>query len=239
MNAEAAADSPLAEGPGDVIAVGPSSGLQYVRMTPEMGAALEQLELAAFPTVLAEDLYDEHELRVLAREFPEGSVVGFDGPGRDVPVALGLGVRTRFDFESPRHVLKDLIAAAPTECGDDPSGDWYYGTDIVVSPDHRRRGIGRELYELRKQICVDLDLQGIVAGGVIPGYAEHKIHMTADEYIDAVVAGELYDPTLTFQLENGFEAVCALPDYLQDPAVDNWAALIVWSRPAARTTDGS
>ncbi|MGI9604600.1 MAG: GNAT family N-acetyltransferase [Acidimicrobiales bacterium] len=200
-------------------------------MTPEMGAALEELELAAFPTALAEDLYDERQLRILARDFPEGSVVGFDGPNRDAPVALGLGVRAPFDFELPHHVLKDLLAAAPTESGDDPAGDWYYGTDIVVRPDYRRRGIGGELYALRKQICVDLDLRGIVAGGVIPGFAHHKSNMTADEYIEAVVAGDLYDPTLTFQVENGFDALGALPGYLRDPAVDNWASLIVWRRP--------
>jgi GNAT superfamily N-acetyltransferase len=230
--------SPLGKWPADVIAVGEASGLQYVRMTPEMGAALEQLELAAFPSALAEDLYNEHQFRVLARDFAEGSVVGFDGPKRDVPVALGLGVRAHFDFDSPHHVLKDLLAVAPTESGDDPSGPWYYGTDIVVRPDYRRRGIGRELYDLRKQICIDLDLRGIIAGGVIPGYAHHKNTMTADEYIEAVVAGDRYDPTLTFQLENGFEALGALPDYLRDPSVDNWASLIVWRRPPGAERNG-
>ena len=55
----------------------------------------DSLELAAFPSALAEDLYNEHQFRVLARDFAKGSVVGFDGPKRDVPVALGLGVRAR------------------------------------------------------------------------------------------------------------------------------------------------
>ncbi len=199
-------------------------------MTPDMGEALEELERAAFPTAEPDDLYRAGELRTLAIEFPEGSVVGFDGDDRRTPVAVGLGVRSSFDFAAPQHTLGAMLEAAPTECGDDPDGDWYYGTDIAVRTEYRRRGIGRELYDLRKRICVELDLRGIVAGGVIPGYAAHKASMSADQYIAAVATGDLYDPTLTFQLENGFEAVCALRDYLRDPAVDNWASLIVWRR---------
>lgn len=215
----------------DVVTTGPTSGLQYVRMTRAMCKALEALELQAFPTADPEDLYDEAELLHLADEFPEGSVIGFDGDERTEPVAVGLGVRTHFDFDHPQHNLKTFFDDAPTECGDDPEAPWYYGTDIVVRPDYRRRGIGRELYDLRKQICVDLNLAGIVAGGVIPGFADHKHEMTADDYIAKVVAGELYDPTLTFQLENGFEAQCALADYLSDPEVDSYASLIVWHNP--------
>ncbi|MEM7095759.1 MAG: GNAT family N-acetyltransferase [Actinomycetota bacterium] len=225
-------DDPLpADLPADVIAVGPKSGLQYVRPTRAMVDEMERLELEAFPTADPKDLYDAAELAHLVHDFPEGGVVGFDGPDRTRAVAVGLGVRTDFDFDHPQHNVKEFFEDAPTESGDDPDGDWYYGTDIVVSPDYRRRGIGRELYDLRKQVCRALDLAGIVAGGVIPGYADHKHELTADQYIDKVRAGELYDRTLTFQIENGFEAVCGLADYIADPAVDSWACLIVWRNP--------
>ncbi len=222
--------------PDDIVAIGPRSGLQYVRPTVAMAAELEQLELAAFPTADPEDLYDQAELETLAREFPEGGVVGFEGDDRDSPVAVGLGVRTHFDFDSPQHTFKDILEVAPSESGDDPSGLWYYGTDIVVRPEYRRRGIGKELYDLRKGICRTLNLAGIVAGGVLPGYAAHKDSLTADEYIVEVKAGRLYDPTLTFQLENGFEVRCALAGYITDPAVDSWASLIVWYNAQYRMT---
>lgn len=219
---------------GDVVAVGPTSGLHYVRPTVDMAIELEALELAAFPTTDPADLYNAAELAVLATEFPEGGVVGFDGPDRAHPVAAGLGVRTHFDFDHPQHNLAAFFDDAPTECGDDPDGPWYYGTDIIVRPDHRRRGIGSELYDLRKEICGQLNLAGIVAGGVIPGYAAHKHEMSADEYIVEVKAGRLYDRTLSFQLENGFDALCALAGYMTDPEVDNYASLIVWHNPTYR-----
>lgn len=212
----------------DVISVGETSGLNYVRITVDMAEELEALELASFPTADPNELYNAAEYVLLAEEFPEGSVVGFDGDDRTTPVALGIGIRADFDFDSPQHNVKTYFDDAPTKCGDDPDGKWYYGTDIAVRSDYRRRGIGKELYDLRKQTCRDLNLAGIIAGGVIPGFAAHKNDMSADAYIERVVAGELYDPTLTFQLENGFEALCALADYLADPEVDDYAALIVW-----------
>ncbi|MEZ4610655.1 MAG: hypothetical protein R2838_10485 [Caldilineaceae bacterium] len=44
--------------------------------------------------------------------------------------------------------------------------------------------------------------RGIVAGGLIPGYAAYKHAMPVAEYVDKVVAGELFDATLQFPTEN-------------------------------------
>ena len=58
--------------------------------------------------------------------------------------------------------------------------------------------------------------------------------MSAAEYAAKVVKGDLYDATLTFQLRNGFEVRGVLKDYLNEPAIDSWAALIVWENPDYR-----
>jgi len=122
----------------------------------------------------------------------------------DEPIAMGLGVRVHFDLSRPQHRLKDLMAEGG-KAGHNPDGEWYYGTDISVDPRYRRRGIGSRLYDLRKGVCRDLGLRGIIAGGVIPGYADHKNHMTAADYVAKVARGDLYDRTLSFQVRNGFE----------------------------------
>jgi hypothetical protein len=55
--------------------------------------------------------------------------------------------------------------------------------------------------------------------------------MSAAEYVEHVRAGEIYDPTLTFQMENGFELLGVLEDYMHDDATDGWSVLIVWHNP--------
>jgi GNAT superfamily N-acetyltransferase len=219
----------LSDGPIDeLVMVGERSGLAYYRIRPDWAAEIAALERMSYPTADPTDLYDEPSVRLLAEDFPEGCFAGFDG---DSLVAMGVGVRTEFDFDHPQHTVSDIVPNDLSSSGHDPTGRWYYGTGIATHPDHRRRGVGSELYVLRKRVCRELNLAGIVAGGVIPGYADHKHEMSADDYIAEVRAGRLHDPTLSFQLENGFEAPCALANYIEDPAVDSWAALIVWHNP--------
>ncbi len=224
-----------------VVAIGARSGLHYATIVARWADELEALELASYPTADPKDLYNRVELRALATDFGLGCFAGFDvEPGADDGggpklVSMGLGVRTNFDLDKPQHTIHDIVGHTPDDSGDVPDGRWYYGTGISTRIEYRRRGIGREIYALRKKVCRDLGLLGIVAGGVMPGYAEHLDTMSADEYIDAVGRGDLYDPTLSFQVANGFELGPALVNYITDPAVNNYAALIVWHNPAAST----
>ena len=213
------------------VSVGERSGLRYARIVPEWATELEALELASHPTADPHDLYDADAFEQLARDFSEGCFAGFDG---DELVAMGVGIRCNFDLANPIHTIADIVPDDHSGSGHVHEGRWYYGTSIATRLEYRRQGIGAELYELRKRVCVDLGLAGIVAGGVIPGYADHKATMTADEYIAEVRAGRLYDRTLSFQIENGFSAVCGLPNYITDPATESWAALIVWHNPDLR-----
>ena len=201
--------------------------LTYTNIRAEWAKELQHIEHTSFPTADREDLYWADELEALALEFPEGGVAVLDG---NTPVAMGLGIRVNFDFSHTQHSIRDLVGVDGST-GHVPDGAWYYGTSIAVLPDYRRRGIGRRLYDMRKQVCRDLNLAGIVAGGVIPGYADHKDEMSAADYVAKVSAGELYDATLTMQIANGFEARGVIADYITDPAVDSWASLIVWENP--------
>jgi len=212
----------------DVVMVGERSSISYTHIRPAWAKELAALEKASYPTADSSDLYDEKSLLLLAQDFPQGCFAGFDGK---TLAAMGLGIRTHFDFDNPEHTISEIVPSNYSGSGHTADGEWYYGTGISTRPEYRRRGIGSELYVLRKQVCHELNLRGIVAGGVIPGYADHKNRMSAADYIAEVSSGRLYDPTLSFQLKNGFEALAPLPDYLRDPAVDNYAVLIVWRNP--------
>lgn len=198
--------------------------LTYTNLHPKWAEQLTEIEHTVFASIDLEDLLSLRDMEAYCRVFPEGGFVALDG---DTPVGFGLGILLDFDFEDTSHSLDDLTGEE--DCGNhNPDGDWYYGVTIAVNPQYRKRGIGNRLYELRKEVVRTLNKKGIVAGGVIPGYAKHLHDMTADQYIDQVVAGNLHDPTLSFQIANGFQARGAIPDYLDDPTVGNNAVLIVW-----------
>ena len=168
-------------GDDDVVLVGARSGLAYRRIRPEWAEELQAVEQAVFADTDPAELCQAAEFAAVARRFPDGNFAGFDG---DRIVALGIGIRRWFDFDQPLHRLADV--AADLGAAHAPDGPWYYGTTIGVLASHRGRGIGDELYQLRKGLCRQLGLDGIVAGGMIPGYSHHRHALTAEAYIDAV-----------------------------------------------------
>jgi len=203
------------------------SEVTIVNLEPHMAKELEQIELTCFPLANPRDLLSREDIEAYAHTFPEGYFVAM-ADGR--PVGMGAGIYLDFDFDHPQHTIASITGEH--QCGNhDPGGEWYYGTDITVLPEYRGRGIGGMLYEKRKALVIDDDKRGIIAGGSLPGYLNHKKTMPIEEYVERVVGGVLRDPTLTFQISHGFEVKGLLEDYIEDEADDGWAALIVWENP--------
>ncbi|MEM7334809.1 MAG: GNAT family N-acetyltransferase [Chloroflexota bacterium] len=195
---------------------------------PKYASALAQLQRDCFPTL------GEHELMVEAHFlkhcdiFPEGEFVALVN-GR--VVGLGSGFFVHFNFEHPGHTFNEIIAAG-YYTNHEPNGDYYYGADISVHPEFRGMGIGRKLYEARKNLVIQTNRRGIVAGGVLPGYPNYRDQLSIHQYVEKVVAKELFDPTLSMQLRNGFEVCGMLENYIEDSNSDNWATLIYWANPS-------
>ena len=207
-----------------------SAHIRIDTIRPRYAAALEQLQRDCFPTLGADELMRAEHFLNHCRLFPGGNFVARQG---ERVIGLGSGFLVDFDFAAAQHSFQDIIGGGYYSAHD-PEGDWYYGGDISVHPDFRRRGVGSLLYQARMGIVKRLNRRGIVAGGLIPGYAEHKALLTPQEYVDKVISGELYDSTLTFQLNRGFDVRGLLRDYIEDDASDNWATLIVWDNPDYR-----
>ena len=203
------------------------SQIEIVTIRPEFAPALAQLQRACFPTLGEQELMVEKHFVKHCDVFPDGEFVALlEG----TVVGLGSGFFVHFDFDHPGHTFNEIIAEG-YYTNHEPDGDYYYGADISVHPDYRGRGIGRKLYEARKDLVKQTNRKGIVAGGVLPGYPQHRQSHTIHEYVAAVVAGELFDPTLSMQIRNGFEVRGMLENYIDDTNSDNWATLIVWDNP--------
>jgi GNAT superfamily N-acetyltransferase len=209
-----------------------ADGIRIVNLTADLAPQCAALELAAFPHANAEDLLNEEDIKVYSQVFPEGFFVALDG---ERVAGQGAGIFLDFDFDHPQHTIAGITGEH--QCANhNPAGEWYYGTDMVVHPDYRRRGIGARLYEVRKDLVRRYNKRGIIAGGHMPGYANHKAHMDTQTYLTKVREGELYDSTLSFQMANGFRIVTILRDYIRDEVTNGDSALIVWDNPHYRPT---
>ncbi|MEQ9454981.1 MAG: GNAT family N-acetyltransferase [Phycisphaeraceae bacterium] len=215
--------------------------LRLLTITPAHFEALERLQIDCYPTLDRRELMRVPQFESQYQVFAEGQIVAVlpDGPGLgEAPlcadgrvVGQGSGFFVDFDFDDPGHTFLEIVDGNYFR-NHDPAGAYYYGADISTHPCARECGIGRRLYEARKDLVRRYGKKGIVAGGLIPGYAAHKHAMSAEDYVTKVVAGELADPTLSFQLRNGFVVRGVLRDYLIDAASDNWATLIEWVNPS-------
>ena len=102
---------------------------------------------------------------------------------------------------------------------------------MSVSPDAQRKGVGTMFYEARKQYVREHHLKRILTGGRIPGYDQVSHEMTPAKYVNQVVARKKKDPTLSFQLKNGFVVLNVIPDYLEDTESHGCATLLEWLNP--------
>lgn len=203
------------------------STITITTIQPAYFAQLEQLQYTCYPTLATHELMQVAHFASQYRIFPEGQIVVLAG---ERVIGQGSGFFIDFDFAQPSHRFKEI-------CDNffftrhDPKGAYYYGADISVHPAYRGQGIGKQIYAARQAVVRRFKRRGIVAGGLIPGYAAYKGRLSVPEYVERVVAGDLQDPTLSFQLRNGFRVRGLLENYIEDSASDNWSTLIEWVNP--------
>jgi len=181
-------------------------------------------------------------INTLIDSFSEGQIALFD---HDKLIGMVLTMRVNYQRFSNPHTYDDLLGQREI-IKDDPEGDALYGIDALIDPDYRGYRLGRRLYDARKELCRQMNFRAILAGGRIPKYHNYQ-DMTPGEYIDAVENREIYDPTLSFQLSNGFIVKRILTGYLPDDKQSKgFATLLEWAniyyepqdyKPNARKTD--
>ncbi len=172
---------------------------------------------------IPEPAWELVHLKKLLKLFPEGQIC-IEVNKKVVACALALIVD--YAKYGDNHTYKQITDDYNFSTHD-PEGDTLYGIDIFVHPDYRAMRLGRRLYDARKELCENLNLSAIVAGGRIPRYTMYAKEMTPKEYIQRVESKEIYDPILSFQLSNGFHVRKILKNYLNtDRESRTYATLI-------------
>lgn len=197
------------------------------------------LEHADFAAVIAlcERVYpdsrpwNEDQLASHLKVFPAGQLIAEEATsGRLLGLASSLIVRwDDYDFHAEWREWTDHGYFTNHDAA---NGRTLYGAEVMVDPAVQRRGIGKRLYAARRELVLGLGLRRIRAGARLRGYHRWASRLGPEEYVEGVVRGEIQDPTLSFQLREGFDVIAVVQAYLRnDPESLGHAAVIEWLNP--------
>ncbi len=172
--------------------------------------------------------WTEEQLASHLRVFPEGQFVAID-PAAQKVMGMAASLIVLWDDYDTEMSWRDFTEGGTFLNHDPAHGRTLYGAEVMVRPGSRGRGIGKRLYRMRRELTERLDLLRIRAGARLAGYGRYADRMSAEEYVIRVVNREIGDPTLSFQLGQGFHVVALVKNYLRhDPESLGYAAVIEW-----------
>ncbi len=204
--------------------------IQITHTQPEHGPGIYDVIRLAFlgtDQVECDGCIDADDVRVQLQRFPEGHFVALHG---EKVVGVAITMRTHYPPDKPPlkwlEVLGDL-----TIRNHEPDGDWLYGVEMAVRPAYQGYGVGTRLYEARFDLVKRLNLRGWYAVGMLMGYRNYRDQMSVREYGEKVIARQIKDPTVTMQMNRGFEAWGVVENYMHEPPAGDSGVLIVWKNP--------
>jgi predicted amidohydrolase/GNAT superfamily N-acetyltransferase len=185
--------------------------------------ALIEMQTLCFPGMLN---WGKDQIESQLKHFPEGQLaIEFEGK----LVASAASLIVDFEDYSDWHNWKD-IADNGYITNHDPDGDTLYGIEIMVHPKFQGLKLARRLYTARRDLARRFNLARSIVGGRIPNYHKFADELTAREYAEKVVEGQIYDPVLTTQTANGFVLKQLIPNYFpSDEASRGYATFLEWT----------
>jgi GNAT superfamily N-acetyltransferase len=182
--------------------------------------------------------WSETQLRSHLSVFPAGQFVAVDEDSGSV-VGMAASLIVWWDDYQADMNWRDFTDTGMFTNHDPEKGRTLYGAEVMVHPARQRCGVGKAIYQARREVVERLGLLRIRAGARLRGYHAHSETLSPEQYTRQVVRGAISDPTLSFQLKQGFVVLKVVHEYLRhDPESLGFAALIEWINPAvARPED--
>lgn len=180
--------------------------------TPADVPGIVEVAAKAYSNWSRRQLANARNYQMQITAFPEGQFVAVKD---DKIVGYCSSLIVFLDDDSPWYAHGEITGFGSFSTHN-PSGNTLYGADIAVDPDCQRQGISKKLYAARKALLRRHNLKQMIAGGRIPGYSEYLGKMSAEEYVDKVLKGELRDKALNAHLQAGYEVRGVHYGYIDD-----------------------
>lgn len=189
---------------------------------------LIDIQRECFPPPFPDELlWNEKQLTSHLEHYPEGALC--------VEIAGELagsltGMLTDFDSDEPGHSWEDVTGHGSISTHK-PNGKSFYIVDIGIKPAFRKMELGKLLQQAAYERVIEDRLERVIGGGRMPGYKRFSEEMTAEQYAEKVLNGDLKDPVITFLLRSGRVPVRLIKDYLDDEDSGDYAVLMEWKNP--------
>jgi ribosomal protein S18 acetylase RimI-like enzyme len=189
---------------------------------------LIHVQQESFPPPFPSNLWwNTEQLHNHVTMFPEGALcIEIDG---EIAGSM-TGLLVDFDSKHPEHTWEEITDNGYIR-NHNPNGNTLYVVDIGVSPSYRKLGLGKWLMFSMYEVVVHKGLERLLGGGRMPGYHKKESELMPEQYLEAVVKGELKDPVITFLLRCGRTPVQVVANYLEDEESHNYGTLMEWKNP--------
>ncbi|RLQ91579.1 GNAT family N-acetyltransferase [Planomicrobium sp. Y74] len=189
---------------------------------------LINVQRECFPPPFPDDLlWNKKQLMSHLDHYPEGALC-IEIEGELVGSLTGMLI----DLDSEKHPHKwEQVTDSGYITTHEPDGKSFYIVDIGIRPSFRKMDLGKLLLQAAYERVVEDRLERVIGGGRLPGYKRFSKEMTASQYAEKVLAGELKDPVITFLMRSGRTPVELVKDYLDDEDSGNYALLMEWKNP--------
>jgi ribosomal protein S18 acetylase RimI-like enzyme len=193
--------------------------------------AIRKIERECYPPPFPEaDLWDNEQLMQHIQTFPAGAMCAV----YQDQIVGSVTTLIIDDRQGTAHDWEYMTNSGYLQGKHTPDGNTLYIADMIVSPQHRRLGIGRLLMQATYFLVIELRLERLLGAVRMPGYHRWADKMQPDTYLEEVISGTRHDPVITFMLKCGRQPLRVLHDYVDDSLSKNCAVLMEWRNPFQR-----
>ncbi|EGA89827.1 GCN5-related N-acetyltransferase [Planococcus donghaensis MPA1U2] len=190
--------------------------------------ALMAIQKESFPPPFPSELWwNSEQLTNHTEYYPEGAIcIEVEGEMAGSITAL----LTDFDPASPMNTWEEATDNGYIR-NHNPKGKTLYIVDICIRPKYRSLKLGQLLMQAMYERVIQDRLARLLGGGRMPGFHRFSDQLTAAQYVEQVVSGEIKDPVISFLLRCGRTPVCVVANYLDDEESRGYALLMEWKNP--------